>query len=93
MTAPINQQAEMRKQHSPKERRHCSHISEITEGWGTKKTSTHHTATHAWLASHPPDTASGQRRAASASMKNGERDRATDSGHSEPLASKPKLPP
>ena len=38
-----------------------------------KKTSTHHTATHAWLASHPPDTASGQRRAASASM--------TASGH------------
>ena len=38
-----------------------------------KKTSTHHTATHAWLASHPPDTASRQRRAASASM--------TASGH------------
>ena len=57
---------------------------------GDKTMSTHHTA---WLASHPPDTASGQRRAASASMKNSERDRATDSGHSEPLASKLKLLP
>ena len=40
---------------------------------GDKKKSTHHTATHAWLASHPPDTASGQRRAATASK--------TASGH------------
>ena len=40
---------------------------------GDKKTSTHHPATHAWLASHPPATASGQRRAATASM--------TASGH------------
>ena len=51
----------------PQKRRHYSHFSEITEGWGTK-TSTHPTATPAWLASHPPDTASGQRRAAAASM-------------------------
>ena len=42
----------------------------------------HPPASHAWLASHAPHTASGQRRAATASMtasghENGERDHAT----------------
>ena len=64
----------------------------------SEQTSTHHPTTHAWLVSHPLDTASGQRGAATASTtgsghENGERDRATDSGHSEPLASKLKLLP
>ena len=45
-------QAEMRKQHSPKERRHCSHISEITEGWGTKNDSTSYRNSR--LARQPP---------------------------------------
>ena len=62
----------MRKQHSPKERRHCSHTSEITEGWGTTNVPTPY-RTSRLLASRAPDTASGQRRAATASM--------TASGH------------
>ena len=45
-------QAEMRKQHSPKERRHCSHISEITEGWGTKNVPTSYRNSR--LAHQPP---------------------------------------
>ena len=45
-------QAEMRKQHSPKERRHCSHISEIKEGWGTKNVPTSYRNSR--LARQPP---------------------------------------
>ena len=65
---------------------------------GGQQTSPDPTASHAWLASHAPHTASRQRRAATASMtasghENGERDRVTAIGHSDPLASKLKLLP
>ena len=53
-----------------------------------RQQSPHPPASHAWLASRPPHTASGQRREATASMitsghENGERGRRTAIGHSD----------
>ena len=55
---------------------------------GRQQQSPHPPASHAWLASRPPHTASGQRREATTSViasghKNGERDRRTAISHSD----------
>ena len=57
---------------------------------GGQQPSPHPPASHAWLASRSPPTASGQRREGTASViasghENGERDRGTAIGHSDPL--------
>ena len=84
----------MRKQHSP--HRDTAATLQRQQKAGGQQTSPHPPASHAWLTSRAPHTASIQRRAAIASMtasshKNGERDRGTASGHSDSLASKLKL--
>ena len=95
ITAPSNYRRKWGSSTPHIERRHCSHTSETTEGWGKTNVPTP-SASHAWLASRTPHTASGQRRTATVSMtasshENSERDRGTAIGHSDPLESKLKL--
>ena len=88
MTAPSNYRQKRGSSTPHRERSYCSHTSETTGGGGDNP-STHPPASHAWLASGSPHTASGQRRAATASViasghENGERNRGTTIGHSDP---------
>ena len=94
MTAPSNYRRKWGSSTRHTERRHCSHTSETTEGWGTNNVPTPSRILH--LARQPvPHTASGQRRTATASMtasgqENGEGDRWTANYYSDPLESKLK---
>ena len=97
MTAPSNYR---RKWGSSTPHKRGDTAATLQRQWkaGRQQASPHPPASHAWLASCAPHTTSRQRRAATASMtasghENGERDRGTASGHSNPLASKLKLLP
>ena len=77
-------QAEMRKQHSPKERRHCSHISEITEGCGTKNVPTSYRNSR--LARQPPSRYRKRTEESSVRLHDRKRSRKTARGIARPLA-------
>ena len=78
----------MGKQHSPTKRGVTAATLQRQWEVGGQQPSPHPPASYAWLASRSPQTASGQRREATASVnasghENGERDRGTMIGHSE----------
>ena len=82
------QHAEMLKQHSPQIEESLLHTFQRQREAGRQQPSPHPPTAHAWLASHSPMIASGQRREATAPVtasghENGEGDRVTSTGHSD----------